>query len=248
MLSVNGSEFVVNQANDEQQWRERFSRAHELSHVLLLHLCGESALPAGLGINSPIYRTVERLCNIAAAEILVPREFLRLALVDSTFMVGGMDGLQDSFKVSKDTLLRRLTEALPNSCVLLWKPHQRHEREEMCFRVSRGFYRNGYKRAPGWLPNGCTTKHLSSDIVTEALERRRPIAQAEVTIKLGTCERKCAALAVRIHQFRGLQLSLFDDCPSESTDDTNAVVCIHDSQESTTSSDIWATWLEKLKQ
>jgi Zn-dependent peptidase ImmA (M78 family) len=82
-----------------------FTLAHELAHLWL----GESAL-SDLRFDSASSHRVERWCNQAAAELLVPLEALREALTHKK-PLEAVKELARQFKVSTLVILRRLLDA-----------------------------------------------------------------------------------------------------------------------------------------
>jgi len=88
--------------------RARFTVAHELGHALLYDLNAEVPVPLK---GSPKGERLERLCNVAASEILVPESLIknelqsaRVASADEIFV------LASRFRVSVEMMMRRLHE------------------------------------------------------------------------------------------------------------------------------------------
>jgi Zn-dependent peptidase ImmA (M78 family)/transcriptional regulator with XRE-family HTH domain len=84
---------------------QMFTLAHELAHLWL----GESAL-SDLRPDSASPHRVERWCNQAAAELLVPIKDLKMAL-PRTRPLDAVQDLAGQFKVSTFVILRRLLDA-----------------------------------------------------------------------------------------------------------------------------------------
>ncbi len=85
---------------------QMFTLAHELAHVWLGQTALSDAGPAGAPAE-----TVERWCNLVAAEMLVPLEVLGAERNRSTALREDLDRLARRFKVSTLVVLRRMRDA-----------------------------------------------------------------------------------------------------------------------------------------
>lgn len=247
MLSASHDGFVIVEPSDQtgNPLRKRFSRAHELAHILLLYLCRENGLPTSHGTDSEHYRQIERYCDLAAGEMLVPKEFLRTALLSNAFARDGMDALQEAFRVSKTALVTRLQAALASSSVTVWRKYQRHEREALTHRVSANLWSKSFRQAPAWLPVGCTTRHMSEDIVGRALDARKPILIPHLVVTLGSRVSNCTALAMPFYRNDTAQPSLFEESQSiRLTDD--AVLVVYGNLSASLDKTIWQQWTSNL--
>jgi Zn-dependent peptidase ImmA (M78 family) len=64
--------------NSERPYpRRRFSLAHELAHILLGHVEGHRSIKLGNGVELKQARQRERLCDVIAAELLMPTRFMQ---------------------------------------------------------------------------------------------------------------------------------------------------------------------------
>lgn len=97
--------------------RQRFSVAHELGHVLLIEQLGR--YPEHLRALRGSDR-VERLCDLAAAELLVPMDSFRAQLSRARFRIRRVDELAVEFGVSREVILRRFLAAGARA-VVTWK-------------------------------------------------------------------------------------------------------------------------------
>ncbi|MCW3047293.1 MAG: hypothetical protein JWO74_1577 [Solirubrobacterales bacterium] len=144
-------------------WRRaRFTIAHEIGHILLYEtLAGRPAQVRALQAPEH-WAAVERLCNQAAAELLMPGG----AFVRSTRVTGiaplGLRALYDRFLVSWEPLLVRVTELFAVS-LLTWRRYRRHGGERETLRLAR----TSRDRAT-WLPEGITARYVRPDVVTAA--------------------------------------------------------------------------------
>ncbi len=97
---------------------QMFTLAHELAHVWL----GQSAISDADAATVPEH-DVERWCNLVAAEVLVPLDALRDALVDSADLAGEVARLARRFKVSTLVILRRLHDVGRLSRSAMWEAY-----------------------------------------------------------------------------------------------------------------------------
>jgi hypothetical protein len=199
---------------DAARWRrERFTLAHELAHVLLLSGSNQHVSDPRNGIDSGEYEEYERLCNLGAAELLMPSAFVLEAVGQVGVSAGGLQRLYDSFLVSYESLLYRLAEVLPSSAVILWRKYARHGSEPTTLRVLTSYQRYRSSRSAPWLPKGTTAqKHIRPDIVTQALEKETAIFSPNLTLGLARREEQCFGVATVLPQPRSLavQMPLFD--------------------------------------
>lgn len=197
LLSVTQAGLVAYIYHDlRRHWRRaRFSLAHEIGHALLFHALGNPALIASLEATPEAYKQVERLCDIAASEILMPARSVRKALRKFDFTPGGLASLYDRFLVSREVLVRRLAAIMPHTSVVRWRVFSRSEREPREMRVVASIPGYSKVRTRPWLPSGCTTRHLDPPIVDWAALRREPILENDLRIELSGRRQDCVGLA-----------------------------------------------------
>jgi len=107
---------VINE--NDIRTRQRFTEAHELMELLF------SALPKVPGLiaqaNRFKHRDKERVCNIGAAELLMPKKAFLSRLNEISFQSAGELSLY--FDVSREAILVRMTEiGFGRHAVVLWK-------------------------------------------------------------------------------------------------------------------------------
>jgi IrrE N-terminal-like domain len=193
---------------DTTKWRrERFTLAHELAHVLLLSGSSSRLGPDLSGeMDSLEHEEHERLCNLGAAEILMPKKFLLDRIATVGLSSTGLQALYDCFLVSFETLLYRLAEILPSSAVILWRRYARHGAEPVALRVLTSYQRYQTSLNAPWLPKGTTArKHVNPDIVTLAFEGRSAVFSQDLTLELDKREEHCLGLATVLPQPRQSQ-------------------------------------------
>jgi len=157
-LDVRDGRYVVTVKEGMAWRRQRFTVAHEIGHIILIETLARVAPGLLVELRRPeVWETVERVCNWAAAELLMPLGDVVETLRRTGFTTNAIQVLYDRYLTSRTTLLIRLTEAFPSSSVVLWGSFARHGKEAVTLRVRRCF--RG-ARGP-WFPEGLTTKHLN---------------------------------------------------------------------------------------
>lgn len=144
-------------------WRRaRFTIAHELGHLILLQSVEPSLRPE---LADPrTHREVERLCNLAAAELLMPERGFKRAAAGAGFSSAGLRNLYDDYLVSWPALLFRLAEVF-SANVTVWQPALRRGDGEL-MRVHETY---GAPTGPLWLPAGISERALTQPVVRVAL-------------------------------------------------------------------------------
>jgi hypothetical protein len=110
--------YVVGLRRSQSAVRRRFTLAHELGHMIVLRSIGRPDFPQGPAQLSCRATTAEekdeeRLCDLLATEILMPREqFLRSA-EETGICARSIPGIAAQFGVSLMAASRRLTETSP---------------------------------------------------------------------------------------------------------------------------------------
>lgn len=179
-----------------RRWRRlRFSLAHELGHAIIYRALGDDpALIASLDQAEDGYARLERVCDIAAQELLMPAPVVRQSLRQADLSPSNLLHLYDLFLVSRDVLVRRVAEFIPFGGVTRWRRFSRTSQEPVCFRVWSGSQYAPEESRP-WLPRGCTLSHLDPPIIEWVAERHVPICQDRVLIHRGKHSQECVALA-----------------------------------------------------
>jgi hypothetical protein len=144
-------------------WRRaRFTVAHELGHVLLCESLKDQ--PAALrALREPAHwDAVERLCNQAAAELLMPSEDFHRQLDGREISRHLLVELRERYGISWTALAIRFND-LFGLGVSSWRRYQRHSEERITFRVDRC-----WGSGANWVPKGLTTRYLQPDVVNSA--------------------------------------------------------------------------------
>jgi Zn-dependent peptidase ImmA (M78 family) len=139
---IDGYMIKVNVNHNEV--RQNFSCAHEIGHILLDELdkkfdASIVELRGGITISR---NEKERLCNIAAAELLMPVPVFSKYLSDLGLSVNSIENLAHIFKVSIQAAAIKVQEISPKSCrIIFWKRCHRNR--------SHGFIQTHSKRPAG---------------------------------------------------------------------------------------------------
>lgn len=109
--------------------RQNFSCAHEIGHTLLYEFEHQSSMRSvdfrlpRLNIRQ---KDKERLCNMAAAELLMPKDIFLRYLSQLGTSVGAIEQLSSIFKVSKPAIAVRIAEVSHEPCIaVMWRRWQR---------------------------------------------------------------------------------------------------------------------------
>ncbi len=195
-LELEQGQYVIC-VNAASGWRrKRFTVAHEIGHILLLEALAHS--PADLNDlrAAESWKAAERLCNLAAAELLVPLDDFRTNIDEHSLSPGGLRFLYDRYLTSYDTLFVRFTESFGPSAVVLWRFHARDAGEGRTFRVVRCFGDAGLP-----LHEGLPAKHLSRNIVAQAAQHM--IASSpSLIVRVGRRWRSFVGLAISASSLR----------------------------------------------
>ncbi len=110
--------------------RQNFSCAHEIGHALLselkIELCIEDVEFRTFNPQAPAIaraRAKERLCNVAAAELLMPEMVFKKYLSGFGVSINSIEWLANIFRVSISSTAIRIAELSTEPCIaLLWRP------------------------------------------------------------------------------------------------------------------------------
>lgn len=122
--------YVIKVNEDHFDVRQNFSCAHEIGHILFNELKLDRYVQAieyrrfnpGKERETRAFAR-ERLCNIAATELLMPDKVFGEHLSKLGVSVRSIEALSTMFNVSRPAAAIRITEVSPEPCLaLLWKP------------------------------------------------------------------------------------------------------------------------------
>ncbi len=156
-----GYRVLVHELSFRKNWRRtRFTIAHEIMHVLIFDILQDAHLIAGLEDTTESYELLERLCNIGAAELLLPSHWLREDLQKHGVGPRALLSLYDRYLVSREALIWKLAEVIPRGSIVRWRYFARNALEQRCLRVVRTYPGYQADMVKPWLPYGATTKHI----------------------------------------------------------------------------------------
>lgn len=164
-LEAGTNEYVIRVRRDRSWRAQRFTVAHELGHILLLNALARTPKRLSVLRTPSAWGAVERLCNLAAAELLMPQEDFQRQLQAVPFSPAGILSLYDRYLVSYRVLFVRMASALKESTVTLWRHHSREPGDRVALRV---IWKSRSPDGP-WLPTGITINYIVPDIVSAAL-------------------------------------------------------------------------------
>lgn len=136
--------YVITVNASHHEFRQNFSCAHEIGHTFLDELCRQVSLRqidwrGGTGITE---KDKERLCNIAAAELLMPAPIFSKYLLDFGLCIDSIERLARIFRVSIPAAAIRLQEINVEGCrIIRWKRWQRTK--------SKGFIQDWTRQPAG---------------------------------------------------------------------------------------------------
>jgi len=162
-----GDVIRVNQNHNSA--RQSFSCAHEIGHALLselnLELCAEEAEFRTFNPQAQAMagaRTRERLCDVAATELLMPEAVFKKYLSGFGISIRSLEWLADIFKVSISSTAIRIAEVSTDPCIaLLWRPQPRSKSKalRLAWRVGP---RKKSKRKTDYMPVHTLVKSTST--------------------------------------------------------------------------------------
>lgn len=119
-LNVSGDTYVLTVNPSWGLRRRNFTIAHEIGHILLFEGVVDAGveLVQGLSIDHGVV-DVERLCNGAAAELLMPRDDFRANLLAQPITPSRVQELADCYDVSPLAAIARVAEVLSKTQILL---------------------------------------------------------------------------------------------------------------------------------
>jgi len=174
---IDGYMIKVNVNHNEV--RQNFSCAHEIGHILLDELDKkfDASIVELRGGTTITGNEKERLCNIAAAELLMPVPVFSKYLSDLGLSIDSIESLARIFKVSIQAAAIKVQEIGPKSCrIIFWKRCHRNR--------SHGFIQTHSKRP------ACETYVRDPSSLLKAYESNCTI-KAYKCFKIDNSSRRC---------------------------------------------------------
>jgi len=187
--------YIIKLNQNHNPARQNFSCAHELGHNLLRELKIE------LDTENIEYRTFnpqahaiarakarERLCDVAATEILMPELVFRKYLSGFGVSVHSIERLANTFRVSIRAAAIRTAEVSPEPCIaLLWQPWLRTKSKGLRLAWSVG---PGIKRADKGYYMPVHKRVAYPSTLHKAYESDRPVKSFKL-FKVDTATKRC---------------------------------------------------------
>ena len=121
--------YIIRVNENHHPVRQNFSCAHEIGHTFLHELDRPLSLDDDefrRAKSNSVGRAKERLCFIAAAELLMPEKILKKYLAGFDLSVSSIERLAHTFKVSIQVAAIRISQVSTEPCsVILWKQCQK---------------------------------------------------------------------------------------------------------------------------
>lgn len=144
--------------------RQNFSIAHEIGHILLQEALSERPTYSMRGATpqEPAHDVKERICNMIASELLMPRAAFGKALHAIGLSVDAIPLLAKAFWTSVPSTAIRIVEVSEEACVSLYwrlivRPGSRHSRPCLLWASRRGSI-----ESPPQLPRSLTVSRRTS--------------------------------------------------------------------------------------
>lgn len=189
-LQVDRSGYVIVTKSGSPWRRERFTLAHEIGHIIILEsLAHDRSLLRELRADHN-WAYLERLCNLAAAEILIPSGDFAAFVSQLNANVEPIRKLYDRYLCSLPPLYIRFATVFPGTSITVWRKHARHVGEPVAWRVTQCF---SSTNGP-WMPEGMTTKHIMPNVVRSATLSGAD-GSANVVLELSSRKRNLCAAA-----------------------------------------------------
>lgn len=198
-LTKRGWHITVHQGANYR--RARFTVAHEIAHILICEELADEPDALRALQDREHWAQVERLCNLGAAELLMPSADFEKQTLRHSFRPSGLRELYNRYLVSWEPLLRRICETFGGS-LIPFSRCRRHAAERMALRVLRPPTGRGV-----WLPTGLTSRYLVPDIVDGAMRNGFAVTE-RLWVDIGGIRPQLAAAAVSLSAAASAQGSL----------------------------------------
>ena len=156
ILTIDRGQYRIEFAPNKNWKRQRFTVAHEIMHVILYDLFHNH-------INFSLVELshLEKICNIGASELLVPKKNLEKDLDKETISINLITKLTEKYMASFSALSWKINDIRPNTAIYIWKKYARNKKDKHEYRVLNAFQKYTTEINHPYLPQGCTSKYLS---------------------------------------------------------------------------------------
>lgn len=101
--------------------KKRFTVAHELAHIIIVETLADNPDHLRDLMLPTTWRNVEKLCDYAAAQILVPDEDFIESIKKFELTTEGIEKIRCRYQVSYEVIFRKFIKNFSPSAIILWK-------------------------------------------------------------------------------------------------------------------------------
>ena len=150
--------YIIQTNANHHEVRQNFSCAHEIGHIILDEFVDQTSSIDFRRQTGVIEKAKERLCDIAAVELLMPAGIFKKYLSGMGLSIDSVESIAHTFKVSILTTAIRIAEVSSEPCiVIMWKLWQK--RKTKCLRIAWVAGANRENRQSHFIPRDtCITK------------------------------------------------------------------------------------------
>lgn len=184
---------IIKVSEKDYPSRQNFSCAHEIGHNLLrslkIQLSSENVeFRTSDAYSKEVAKVRERLCDIAATELLMPEAVFRKYLTGFGASIHSVERLANTFKVSIQSAFMRIAEVSLEPCVaLMWRPLPRTKPKALRLAWHVGPGRQSIVKA-NYVPTHTIAKSTSS--LFKAYQYDSPIKSMKI-IKINKATKRC---------------------------------------------------------
>lgn len=144
--------YIIKVNSNHHPYRQNFSCAHEIGHILLDKLGVERYTnhieyrDFNPQKNSSLRASMkERLCNIVAAELIMPSDIFKEHLLKIGISVNAIERLSTQFLASSPSVAIKIAEVSPKPCIVLnWAPFR--NKKSRSLKLSRQVNSDSFKK------------------------------------------------------------------------------------------------------
>jgi hypothetical protein len=194
---------VIQYRSGSSEERQRFTICHELAHTCFSDAFEFVRNQDDGTADDPAHKKFENLCDVGAAELLMPHEEFSRDLGGGDMGLTYMDRLRSRYVASIEATLKRMLDFTEHPCAAVFLTDETFKN----FPAIRGQMRVQWmwksKSFKGYLPQG-TLAPKNSDILQNALETAQPFAKTRETWWISSKPRSWYVEAVRLPVIPGL--------------------------------------------
>jgi hypothetical protein len=116
---------------------KRFTIAHEIGHIILTDVLANNPSHLRKTMLSSSWESIEKLCDYAAAQILVPDEDFVESIGKFGLTTEGIEKIRNQYQVSYEVIFRKFVDIFSPSAIILWKSRGTGLVDEIAPRIIR---------------------------------------------------------------------------------------------------------------